>query len=324
VTGFAGNPIAEKQSRVIVCTWIFILCVAAIDAFLLYDTGMRLSPRTLPFTLSVFAATAAITAIYRYLRKDFGIYIALQITNQMVIGSLLLAGLSYLGAWYNYPFIDESLEILDHIPGMEWLSYVTWVNGHRLIADIYSFCYHATGPEIPFLLVLLFLLKDYVPLQRFAIGFLLGGFVTVVLATFWPARVAFEYRGIASSVFPYAGIPESLRYLHDYYGMRNHTLQVLPDMFEGMVEFPSFHSTIAVLAIAAAGSLKNPALRYLMIGVNLIMLLATPVQGGHYFIDTIAGILFGIIIIIFLNRIIPFEKTAKNAKEILSSVKEPA
>ncbi len=320
---FAGNALAEKQCSVVVHTWVFLLFVAIIDAFLMHDTHMHLSASTLPFTMLVFSALGVLAAIYRYARQDFGIYIGLQLTNQMIVGSLLLAGISYLGAWYDYPFRDETLEIFDYIPGFDWLSYITWVNDHGLVAGIYGFCYGATGPETLFLLLLLFLLKNYAAMQRFAISFLGGGFITVMLATFWPARVAFEYHAISASAFPHIGIPESLNYLHDYYGMRSHTMHVLPSIFEGMAEFPSFHSMIAVFSIAAARSLTYLLPRYLMVGMNLIMLFATPVQGGHYFMDTMAGIIIGSIIVTVLNRIIPFEKTLKNAKEIHMSPRVP-
>lgn len=324
MTDFTQDPIASNQNRVVLYTWIFLIALSVVDVFLLYYTHTRLSPDTLPFTIAVAGGIGAITLIYRYLRKDFGIYIALQMTNQLIVGSLVIAALSYLGAWFNYPFIDNKLEVFDHIPGYDWLTYAKWVNSNPLRANIFFFCYRSAGPGIPLVPVVLFLLKEFVPLQRFALGFLVSATFTIVLATFWPARIAFEYYGITANMLPHVDVAGGLHYLYDYYAMRNHTMNILPFAFAGLVEFPSFHSTIAILGIAAANHIRLKPLRYLVILINAIMLISTPVNGGHYFIDTVAGAIIGIITVILMNRIIPFEKTAKNAKEILSSVKEPA
>ena len=56
----------------------------------------------------------------------------------------------------------------------------------------------------------------------------------------------------------------------------------------GIVTFPSFHAASAVLYTWALWPLRWS--RPLVVLVNGVMLAATPLNGGHYFIDVIAGV----------------------------------
>ena len=58
---------------------------------------------------------------------------------------------------------------------------------------------------------------------------------------------------------------------------------------QGLVVFPSFHATLAVLCACAARPLF--ILKYPLLALNLLILLSTPAMGGHYFIDIAAGII---------------------------------
>jgi len=60
----------------------------------------------------------------------------------------------------------------------------------------------------------------------------------------------------------------------------------------GLVCAPSFHTVSAVLYIAAAWPLRP--LRWMIVPLNIVMLLATPIEGTHYLIDMIAGLLVAI------------------------------
>jgi len=57
---------------------------------------------------------------------------------------------------------------------------------------------------------------------------------------------------------------------------------------EGIISFPSFHAALGIVFIVALWSV--PVLRWIATATNVLMILATPVDGGHYFIDVFAGI----------------------------------
>ena len=71
--------------------------------------------------------------------------------------------------------------------------------------------------------------------------------------------------------------------------VRNGSLREL-DMLQlgGIVTFPSFHAATAVLYLWALWDVRW--IRPIAVLANVAMLLATPLVGGHYFVDVFAGI----------------------------------
>jgi hypothetical protein len=71
----------------------------------------------------------------------------------------------------------------------------------------------------------------------------------------------------------------------------------------GIITFPSYHSTMAVLLIYAC--LPLAFLRLIIIPINLIMFFAIPIYGDHYLVDVIAGILIALLGIMIAHRLLP-------------------
>ena len=55
-----------------------------------------------------------------------------------------------------------------------------------------------------------------------------------------------------------------------------------------MITFPSLHAALALVFILAFAPV--PLLRWIGAAVNILMIAATPVDGGHYVIDVLAGL----------------------------------
>jgi membrane-associated phospholipid phosphatase len=66
--------------------------------------------------------------------------------------------------------------------------------------------------------------------------------------------------------------------LHTVYGIRS----------EGIITFPSLHAALGVLFPMALWHVKGVRLA---LGLNILLVIATPAYGSHYIIDVIAGIL---------------------------------
>ena len=80
-----------------------------------------------------------------------------------------------------------------------------------------------------------------------------------------------------------------LEQLHDLPLVRDGSLRVLDfNKLTGIVTFPSFHAAAAVLYLWAFWPVRwiGP----IALVTNIAMLLATPICGGHYFVDVFAGI----------------------------------
>jgi hypothetical protein len=63
----------------------------------------------------------------------------------------------------------------------------------------------------------------------------------------------------------------------------------------GIINFPSFHTTLAILAIDAMR--RFPRALFLFVPLKLLMIAATPSVGGHYLVDLPAGAIVAVIAI---------------------------
>ncbi|WP_354135709.1 phosphatase PAP2 family protein [Bradyrhizobium sp. LB11.1] len=79
----------------------------------------------------------------------------------------------------------------------------------------------------------------------------------------------------------------------------------------GVVTFPSFHAAAAVLALWAWWGVWW--MRPWAFMMSATMLIATPLVGGHYFVDTFAGIAIASVAIILVSSIAaqPFSVPSK-------------
>ena len=68
----------------------------------------------------------------------------------------------------------------------------------------------------------------------------------------------------------------------------------------GIVTFPSFHAASAVLYFWALWPVRW--FRPLVVLANGLMLAATPINGGHYFIDLFAGVAVAVLAIVAARR----------------------
>ena len=64
----------------------------------------------------------------------------------------------------------------------------------------------------------------------------------------------------------------------------------MPDsFFGGLISFPSYHASVAVLCIWACW--RIPGINLAFLAINCLMLAATPTHGSHYLVDIIGGAL---------------------------------
>jgi hypothetical protein len=61
------------------------------------------------------------------------------------------------------------------------------------------------------------------------------------------------------------------------------------------------HAALAVIVIAALWPI--PALRFVAIAINLLMLLATPIDGSHYLVDVAAGVALALLSVLAARAI---------------------
>lgn len=122
--------------------------------------------------------------------------------------------------------------------------------------------------------------------RRFALAFGIALTVSLVLFALFPAGGPIGYFAVDTRAMPTLTTDEQ-RQIILALRSNGHRFIDLDDL-HGLVSFPSVHAASAVLFAWGCRPLK--ALFWPMASLNAAMLLATPIEGNHYLVDVLAGI----------------------------------
>lgn len=194
---------------------------------------------------------------------------------QLTLAVPALLTLSYLAATLNAPLVDSALLRADHAIGFDWDALDTWVASHHW-ADVILYDSYLSYFWQP--AVALFTVSLYQPGKtngEFVWAFLISAPICFLIAAALPA---FGYVGSV-----YSDHIEALKQLRA--GLWT-TLDF--GHFEGIVTFPSFHAVLAIILMYAVRRVRWALA--ILAPLNAVMLAATPTDGGHYFVDVVAGV----------------------------------
>lgn len=205
----------------------------------------------------------------------------------------LLSLISTLGAFATYAtaalttgYADDFLAAVDRAIGFDWVFFYNLSRDHYWL-QIVGKCAYVSIFLSPTILVLAYAWTGRrLEARRFLFAFGVALAITVVIASFFFGRDAVvHYVGLTPPYMPQVGV-HHVKIIDD---LRSGLLtSVDPAHLAGLLAFPSFHATSAVLFIWGAWPIRW--LRGPMLAINLAMLAFTPVEGGHYLIDVIAGV----------------------------------
>jgi hypothetical protein len=206
------------------------------------------------------------------------------------IGFLVMfaALLSYIAAGAALPLQDASFVELDRLLGLGWPAHFHFAVAHPQLLRYAVFFYAMIVVPSFGVPLVLGLTGRYVRLQQFVMAASLTLCVVIPASALVPALgTYFEFDLPADTeLFRANGYVDQLR---DLPLLRDGTLRALDlARIGGIVTFPSFHAATGILAIWAFWSiwwLRPPA-----VIVNGGMIAATPLVGGHYFVDVLAGV----------------------------------
>lgn len=202
----------------------------------------------------------------------------------------LAAYLTYQVARYGGPLMDAELQAADLMIGFVWLDYAHAVDamGATVVA-ILKHSYASLIPQTVAVVLILGLANRRASLAQTMLAAMLAGAACVALSPIVAAESNFVYLGLDASDFrhidPFAG----LVHIADYRALRDGSFALFTlGSTEGIVTFPSYHAALS--AVLGWGFLKAPLWARPIAIVSLLTIIATPIDGGHYLVDVIAGL----------------------------------
>jgi hypothetical protein len=230
-------------------------------------------------------------------RRDPQVMFVLGSTAQVVLITALMTPLTYVAGAANVPLQDGNLLAIDRALGLDWQGYVRFVNDRPLLATWLSYGYTMIRWPIFAIPVVLAAAFRFQRLQEFTFGFAVALIVTTAVSALVPAIGVFQQLGLDPASFVNIDPRAYLSQMRDLGPVREGVLRELDLLnLTGIVTFPSFHACSAVLYAWALWPVWWA--RPVAILANGAMLASTPVDGGHYVIDRVAGIAVAVLAIV--------------------------
>ncbi|NOY30220.1 MAG: phosphatase PAP2 family protein [Planctomycetes bacterium] len=272
-----------------------IMSITAILAVgLLATKGMSFSVRELAGPLGVLGSLGPCAVFYHRRQTPQFVMTLLALIQFMVFTScftVAMYGVAALGA----PLADELLASVDQAMGLHVPAIVQWANEHPQINRWLMLAYHSVTPQTLIVVLILGFLNQRRPLEAFVLRYMICLMITLLFFALVPAECPFTHYGFAPS-------PHQAHYLEHLQGVRSgeRTIVSLTDS-EGLVTFPSFHTSYAILLTAAFWRRWRLFVPFAI--VNSAVVAATLTSGWHYGIDILGGIAAAIAAILIANRL---------------------
>jgi hypothetical protein len=284
---------AGGDRRGLLIGWAMILVVAAADAVLLLTSDFTLSWASELPVLVCASVLGMVCLIYGSMRKVPRIAQLAGTALMLVLYTNAAAILSYLLVdLLHGPLLDHQLADADRVLGFDWLAaYHWWKSSHWW--SVSRWIYYSLGPELVLLLLILGAAGQSARAYELYLAFAISSLAVILLGGLLPAAGAFVEYHVAE-----AG---TSRYVQQYLGLRDGTIRAIDlRAMQGIVQFPSFHAALAVLCGYVLRGFRGflPATI-----VNGLIVVVTPVIGGHHLIDVIGGLLLAVVTIGCLSMI---------------------
>ena len=272
--------------------WTLTWLVLAIDATWLLLGSWTVSARGVVTILAAVAVFHAPLAFRRY-RNEPRIRATAQAANLFIVFMAAAGTLSYLVVSTNARLVDASLAAWDGALGFDWQAYAGWLQRHDLLQDVLRGAYISGLPQIVFVVLFLGLTARTAQLDSFLRLCIVATLATIVLSGPFPAAGSWKH-------FPGTVPAAQLAWLSHFESLRSGALRDIPlREMQGLISIPSLHAVQAVLLVnAMRGTRLLPA----FVVLDGAMLVSTPVCGGHYVVDVLAGLLLAGLLIVLERR----------------------
>lgn len=299
------DPRADQGRSADGASWaaIAVLVVAIIVAELRQPMGIAVAGLT--NLLLACVALGAASIFYRRLRPNEKLAASCSGLVQALVYSAAGSILSYLLARDGGALWDPTLSAWDSALGLDWLGYVRFVDAHSWLVLPYRLAYASLIPQIVVLILLLGFSGRLDTLRTFILAAILSGTIAIFASPFFPAVGNFAFRELHPGDFAHVWQWSQLADVRDFLAVRSGRMTVLDlRSMQGIIVFPSYHGALAAVSLWAFRKSGLRAFRWVGMLVAATTLAATPVDGGHYFMDLLAGIAIAAASIVAASRLV--------------------
>lgn len=315
------------------CVLAFFLLV---DAAWMAIAGIGLEPTGAIFAGTVLGALAAVALILRLARAAPGKGIVVNgvavvragLVDRAIVAAeafffLLLSWhvsrvFNHLSMAVGLPYADAVLAEWDAALGLDWNAYFAFVAQRPLLIALLGWTYTALTPVSAVALFVLLAMDRVRQAEFFVVTFFVTAAICILIGMFFPAEAAVAWlldRPDLLSAFPQAPGVYHLEHLEALRQGRVSAFD-LGDL-PGLVTFPSFHTAAGVVV---AWCYRRTLLFWPVLAYGLVMIASTPIFGGHYFVDVIAGAMVALIVLLLCAKLARYRSLFGRRSPVVQSV----
>lgn len=211
----------------------------------------------------------------------------------LIVFSLAASVFSYLVLSTGLPPIDSYLLAIDAALGFDWQSYVAFVIHHPVLGPVSKAVYMSSLAQVTIFVIWSSFTGRIALTQRFVAAVMMGALTCITISGLLPSAGAVGTLQPPAEFFRGNEPFVNVAYMETYFELRNGDARLLDfATLKGMISFPSYHGTLSVLIMLAFLTARRFMVPAVL--VNLAVLLATPVDGGHHLSDVLAGVLIAV------------------------------
>ena len=281
-------------------------------AALMIRTGLKIAPVSLG-SFAFVLITGGLLGL-RHAMRD-AVTLARARVRDMAETSLMLFVMIALGGVASYViaaetrgYSDAMLERADHLLGFNWLTLYGFVAEHPVLQRLGQIFYDSIYVSPLVVLGYLAWHGQRGHAREFLLVAWIAMVLTLLLFPLFPAKGALDYMWQHGAIpyVPREGFGQDVI----IEALRAHSLTTIDlAALRGVVCAPSFHTVCAVVFILTAWPLA--ALRRVIVPVNVAMILATPVEGTHYLVDILLGIMVALVAVAIARQVTAWHGRAR-------------
>jgi len=203
--------------------------------------------------------------------------------------------LSYLAARTANPLWDLQLAEWDRQLGFDWMAMMRTVDQSPIATATMVYAYPSLIPQIVVLVCALGFMARLTVLRTVMLAAMLCGGICILISAFMPAVAYPVHMGLKPDEFDHLVPWPGYMKMGDFNALREGTIEQLDfTAMHGLITFPSYHAGLSAVTLWGFWQSRVSWVRWPGVVLASLTIIATPVIGGHYLVDVIAGVAIAI------------------------------
>jgi hypothetical protein len=271
--------------------WSMIALFGIVDIVGLWALDIKFVPHAFLADMLTVSILLAVFFVYTYIRPSVRIASLAHMGAIFFSFAAVTIIATYLAAALQRPLIDHYLVAADQFLGLDWSASYKWIKDRPALYEMLYFAYSTLVVQIIFLLLYLNFRGRCGRAWEMMWLFMVACILCLLFSVLWPAMGAFGHYQVEMD----------RKYVDVFLKLHSGALKVIGDgHIEGIIQFPSLHMALGMLLTYVTRGMRILFITFLEL--NTLLIVSTPVVGGHHFSDLWGGVVLAVVTILIVRR----------------------